>query len=275
VRDKGWSSWVTLLGSPVNGGFSAGNNLGIASIAAQAYLLLNSDTLVQPGAIELLLSAIGTQPQIGLVSPRLEGLDGVPQVSCFRNHSPFSELIQAAGTGFVTQMFKKYEVPLPVSDVPMQPEWTSFAGVLIRREVIEQVGLLDEGYFMYFEDVDYCRRARAAGWNILHWPQARVVHLRGKSSSVKSDLIARRRPSAYLYASRTRYFTLYYGWLGLGLANLFWLAGRSISLIRELVGHKLPHTCEYEARDIWKNWLNPLHRSTDTSSERARMNRLQ
>ena len=258
ITKNSWNQWVQIVPSPINGGFSAGNNLGIKAVIADAYLLLNSDTIVRPGAIKSLLEAMQAHPEAGLVSPRLEWSDSTPQISCFQYHSPFSELIASAATGPITKLLKNYDVPIPVSDTPIEPDWTSFACVLIRREVIEQIGLMDEGYFMYFDDIDYCRRARNAGWKILHYPQARVVHLRGGSGSVKADLAARKRPKFYLYASRSRYFAKFYGPFGLFLANLFWLTGRTISLARELVGNKKPHTCEYEAQDIWMNWYQPM-----------------
>jgi GT2 family glycosyltransferase len=261
IDSHAWHSWVQIIASPVNGGFSAGNNLGIKAIAAEAYLLLNSDTLVRPGAIASFLEAIAAYPEVGLFSPRLEWSDGTPQISCFHYHSPISELIDAAATSLVTQLLQPYNVPLPVSDTAMEPDWTSFACVLIRRAVIEQIGLMDEGYFMYFDDVDYCRQVKQAGWHIRHIPQARVVHLRGGSSSVKADVVACKRPRSYLYASRARYFAKFYGLPGLWLANLFWLAGRGISAVRELVGNKLPHTCEYQAQDIWTNWRDPMKTS--------------
>ncbi|VXD21640.1 Glycosyl transferase, family 2 [Planktothrix serta PCC 8927] len=261
ITDHHWFSWVKLLASPVNGGFSAGNNLGMKAIEADAYLLLNSDTIVRPGAISSLLHAWKTHPEAGLISPRLEWPDSTPQISCFRYHSPLSQLIDAAATGPVTKLFQQYDVPMEVSNTSFEPEWTSFACVLIRREVIQQIGFMDEGYFMYFDDVDYCRRVHQAGWQILHWPEARVVHLRGGSGSVKADMAARRRPRPYLYASRSRYFAKFYGIVGLWLTNLLWLVGRSLSWVRELVGNKKPHTCEFQAQDIWINCLTPLNSS--------------
>ena len=257
IAENQWD-FVRVVPSSINGGFSAGNNLGIKAVRADAYLLLNSDTIVRSGAIASLLQAMATNPEAGLISPRLEWLDGTPQISCFRYLSPVSELIKAARTGLITKLLDKYDVPLPVSDKPIKPQWTSFACVLVRHEVVEQIGLMDEGYFMYFDDVDYCRKAMNAGWQILHWPQARVVHLRGGSSSVKAELAARKRPKSYYYASRTRYFTTFYGSVGLAIANTFWLAGRSISFARELIRSKQPHTCEREAQDIWQNWRNPM-----------------
>lgn len=258
VKQNQWNNWVTIVPSPVNGGFSAGNNVGIKAVDAQAYLLLNSDTIVRPGAIATLYEVMEKYPEAGLISPRLEWPDETPQISCFRNHSPISELINSAATGFITKMLKSFDVPIPVSDEPFEPDWTSFACVLIRREVIEQIGLMDEGYFMYYDDVDYCRMARNAGWQVVHYPKARVVHLRGGSGSLKADVAARKRPPAYRYESRSRYFAKFYGYSGLWIANLFWLIGRSVSLVREWVGNKKPHTCKLQARDIWTNWRNPM-----------------
>lgn len=258
IATNGWTDWSNVIPSPVNGGFSAGNNLGIKSIDAEAYLLLNSDTLVRPGAIATLLDTMEQHPEAGLISPRLEWPDATPQISCFRYQSPFSEFIASACTGLLTSLLNRFDVPLDVSERLTTPEWTSFACVLIRKEVIDQVGLMDEGYFMYYDDIDYCRQARKAGWEILHNPAAHVVHLRGGSSSVKSEMANRTRPRPYLYASRSRYFSKYYGPFGLLMANGMWLLGRSVSLLRELVGQKQPHICDHTAQDIWMNWMNPL-----------------
>jgi N-acetylglucosaminyl-diphospho-decaprenol L-rhamnosyltransferase len=258
IVKKQWNGWVNLIASPINGGFSAGNNVGINAISAECYLLLNSDTIVRPGAISSLLKALEQNPEAGLISPRLEWPDGTSQISCFRYHSLVSELINSAATGPITSLFLNYNVPIPVSDSPFEPQWVSFACVLIRREIIEQIGLMDEGYFMYFDDVDYCRRAKEAGCQVLYWPDAHVVHLRGGSGSVKSDIAERKRPPVYLYASRSRYFARFYGIVGLWVANLFWLMGRTVSFMRELIWQRPTHICKYAEQDIWINWRNPL-----------------
>lgn len=259
IADNGWSPWAQLVPSPVNGGFSAGNNVGIQAVAARNYLLLNSDTIVRPGAIAALESAAATYPDAGIISPRLEWPDGEPQISCFRYRSPVSELIEAAATGPVTQALAGFDVPIPVSDDSFEPQWTSFACVWVRQAVVEKVGLMDEGYFMYFDDIDYCRRTWEAGWRIRHWPAARVVHLRGGSGSVKTEIANRKRPRPYLYASRSRYFAKFYGGhVGLLLANAGWYGGRGISMLRELLGNRDCHLCEGTASDIWIGWRLPL-----------------
>ncbi len=256
ISARGWDRWVRLIRSQVNGGFSAGNNLGMQSADAEFYLLINSDAIVRRGAIASLLHAMHHRTDAGIISPRLEWPDGTPQMSCFRNRTPGSEMLAAASTGPLTKLMRAFnvrEVAMPIPDGPIEPAWTSFACVLIRRTMLEQIGPMDERYFMYLEDNDYCRRARRAGWTILHWPAARVVHLRhGLTDSARE-----RRPNFY-YSSRARYFARHYGIAGLWLANLLWMAGRAVSLLREAVGNKNPHTCKAEWRDIWTNWPRPM-----------------
>lgn len=259
IRDKGADKSVKLIESPDNGGFAAGNNIGIQNCEAKFYLLLNSDTLVREGALARLMEAMSSDAGIGLVSPRLEWPDGEPQESCFRYHRPISELIGSAGTGFVTRLLTRYEVPVRVSDERSFPEWTSFACVMIRREVLDRVGLLDAGFFMYFEDVEFCFRARKDGWRILNEPAAHVVHLRGGSSPVKSRARLRKQLPRYFYESRTRYFYEVYNQAGLVAANLCWTLGWMISSLRSLLQKEyLSPNCKSQWRDIWINFLTPM-----------------
>jgi len=260
LSERRWGSWVQLERSEINGGFAYGNNVGIKAVSADHYLLLNSDTLVRPGAIEKLLKAMGDRSEAGIVSPRLEWPDGGAQSSCFYYQSPIKELLSAAATGPVSKLFGNRDHALAIRDEPMLTPWTSFACVMIRKQVIDQVGLLDEDYFMYYEDDDYCRRTTGAGWDILNWPDAHVVHLRGGSGPVKKLTAQRKRRPKYLYASRARYFAKFYGRPGLWAANLLWHLGRVIALARELIGHKKPHACKMQWRDIWINGWDPLKR---------------
>ncbi len=257
--DKEKWQWATVVTAPGNNGFSAGNNFGMQAVDAAAYFLVNSDTLARPNVLATLHTAFAERPRAGLISPRLEWPDETPQISCFRYHSPTSEFLEAAKTGPISKLLPNYSVAIPIQDRPIYPEWTSFASVVVRQAVIDEVGWMDEGYFMYFEDVDYCRRVRAAGWDIVHLPDARMVHLRGGTSDVKAATIAGKRRPAYFYRARSRYFAKFYGGsVGLWRANISWLFGRTIALLRETIGNKQPHTVDNEARDIWTNWKDPL-----------------
>jgi N-acetylglucosaminyl-diphospho-decaprenol L-rhamnosyltransferase len=258
INSSRYTSQHQLLEHKSNNGFSSGNNIGINESSSEFVLLLNSDTIVRPGAIELLVKTLQDNPQMGMASPRLEWPDGSPQESCFRFHRPINELIRSAATGPITSVLKRYEVPLRVSDKASFPEWTSFACVLIRRQVFEDIGLLDEEFFMYFEDVDFCKRAHEAGWQIIHNPNAHVVHLRGGSSPVKSQTAKKKRLPRYFYESRSRYYHKHFGRFGLFRANIYWHLGWLVAMGRKLFSSSYqPNICEKQWRDIWTNFCNP------------------
>ncbi len=250
---------IDLIESKVNTGFSGGNNLGINHIEAEHYLLLNSDTIVRKGAIEVLLQAASKDNETGLFSPRLEWLDTTPQESCFKFHSPVSEFTSSAGTGAITHLLKKYSVAKPITNVNSYCDWTSFACVLIKAEVFQNTGLMDDKFFMYFEDMAFCYHAKQAGWSILNIPSAHVVHLRGGSSPVKKQAKLRKRLPRYFYESRARCFYLVYGHFGLLLANIMWTFGFIISLSRSVFSSGyIPNRSASQWKDIWTNFFNPL-----------------
>ncbi len=263
IAANGWSDWIELTAIHPNRGFTGGNNAILEPALASEnppdyFLLLNADTIVRPGALKQLIDAADAAPEVGIIGPRLEGEDGEPQVSAFRFHRPLSELIRAADTGPITRVFAGHEVVIGVPNEPMDVEWVSFACALVRRQVFQAVGTFDEGYFLYFDDPDLCRRADAAGWTVRHWPSARVVHLCGQSNPlVERERLKTRRPS-YFYVSRTRYFAKYYGRSGLAAANMLWLVGRMVSLLRKVCERKQQRTCKLEWRDIWTNFWSPL-----------------
>lgn len=267
VQQNRATNWVRLIDAGQNTGFSGGNNIGINSIKSKQYLLLNSDTVVRSGAIKLLTDGANKDPKVGMVSPRLEWEDATPQESCFRFHTPMSELITSASTSVITKLFSKYVVPQPIVEQPNFYQWTSFACVLIKAEVLEQIGLLDEEFFMYFEDVEFSYRAVKADWKILNIPHAHVVHLRGGSSPLKSQAKLRKRLPRYFYESRTRYFYLLYGYGGLFAANILWSLGSVIALVRSMFSKRYKsNIAEKQWRDIWINFFKPTKQYTHPDS---------
>ena len=240
---------IKLIESERNVGFSAGVNIGIRSIEASYYLLLNSDAYPRKSAISKLVRCCRDNP-LSIIYPSLQFPDGEPQRNYFKDHSYLSEVIDAAQTGLVTAFLKRWDVSSAnanTSDVG----WVSFACVLIPKSVFELCGLLDEGFFLYYEDAEFCRRVRLKGITFVHAPGVNFVHLRGQSGTVKSDISLRRRLPMYYYQSRSYYFRKHNGRLGLFLANLCWYMGRCVSLLRELVKNKLPHLPPFAHRDIW------------------------
>ncbi|MBK0329343.1 glycosyltransferase family 2 protein [Rhodobacteraceae bacterium F11138] len=249
---------IELIRSGVNTGFSGGHNMGMSALDTDWYLLLNSDGVLRRGFLKALQAAAGSKPDIGMITPQIETDDGNIQVSCFRFHSPWSELIRGAGSGPVTRILKNHVVALQPPVNPEQIEWASFACILLNARMVKQIGPMDEGYFLYFEDAEYCLRARRAGWSIAQDTQAVMVHYRGGSGPVKALEQARKRLPPYFYASRTRFYRQAYGIFGPWLANLMWSAGRLMAQVRQLLGKPAPRRIEAEPRDIWTNALRPL-----------------
>jgi GT2 family glycosyltransferase len=255
IAERGWHRWARVVRSPINAGFAAGNNVGIKAIEAQTYLLLNSDTIVRDGAIQAITQTLNTHPEVHMLGPRLEWPDGTHQISTFRYRTPLTELVSASQSGFLGRRFIGHVVALELDAWAEGLDWVSFACVAIRREVIDRIGLLDEGYFMYFEDMAYCRKATRAGFTIAYQPEARVVHLRGGSSPVKEATQRKKRRPLYFYNARSHYFRSFYGLLGHMLANVFWLLGYLLGSLRGRSG-----AVQHEWKDIW---ATPTHSMGD------------
>jgi len=202
------------------------------------------------------------RPDAGLIGSAMVNSEGVHDDSAFHFIHPITELIRSAQTGVISRLLPKFNPYFSVSEPVPEPDWLGFACVLIRREIIDQVGLLDDEIFMYFEDVDYCHRVKAMGWNIIYWKRSKIVHLLGGSSEFSGKESTRKRAPRFYYESRTRYFMKHYGYIGLVSANIAWTLGRLIALSRQLLGNKRIHHRENAFSDIWINFLNPYKRST-------------
>ena len=250
---------LRFLRSEVNGGFAAGHNLGMAAAPeAEFHLILNSDALLRPGFFDSILKVARARTDAGLIAPRLEDEDGTVQISLFRFASPGSELIRGAGSGPVTTLLRRHVVSLGTNPDPEDIDWASFACVLLRGEMVREIGPMDEGYFLYFEDAEYALRARRAGWRIAVAPEARAVHFRGGSGPVKMMQKARKRLPDYYWRSRARFLAQAYGPLGPAMGNLGWAAGRGLTQLRRLGGKSVYQPHEGEWRDIWTGMTRPL-----------------
>ena len=178
--------WVRLIASDRNLGFAAANNLAIREADTEFVLLLNSDTLVPAGAIDALVLALESDTGAVAAGPRLVGADGRPEISFGPMLGPFNELRQkvlgrlydrrvAGAVALVTRATRRRHYP----------DWVSGACLLVRRADALAAGLLDDRYFLYAEDVDFCAALRALGRRILFTPDAEVVHLRGASGRTR------------------------------------------------------------------------------------------
>ena len=243
IAQAGWHNWVSFEALDRNGGFAYGNNAAIQPALQSPQppdyvFLLNPDTIVRPGAVRALVEFLEQHPQIGIVGSRLEHLDGTPQHSAFRFHTLWSELDQGLALGLVTTLLSCWVIAPPISDAAGPADWVSGASFMVRRAVFEDIGLLDDGYFMYFEEVDFCLRAQQAGWPCWYVPQGRVVHLVGQSSGVQDPQRPRQRLPQYWFDSRQRFFLKHYGWFYTVLTDAAWLLGFSLWRVRRIVQRK-------------------------------------
>jgi GT2 family glycosyltransferase len=173
---------VRLIALPRNVGFSAGNNVGIRATSGDLILLLNSDTIVPPGAIDRLVERLAAHPSAAVAGPRLIDGRGRTELSFGPMISPFGELRQKALTRLYEGGFTPVEHWVArVTSSERYVDWVSGACLIVKRPEAEAVGLLDERYFLYTEDVDFCASIRARGRRILFTPHSEIIHLRGRA----------------------------------------------------------------------------------------------
>lgn len=238
VRSRNWTSWIDVRALPRNGGFAYGNNAAIR-IAREArpdlrtVVLLNPDTVVKPGALKALVDYLEARPRVGIAGGGIDAPDGSREASSHRFPSPLGELEGAAAFGPLSRLLRRYAVTPGRREEPHACDWVSGAFLAVRTEVLDDIGMMDEGFFLYFEETDFCRRAVEAGWDCRCVPAARIVHFEGASTQIKKK---KRRRSAYWLASRRRYFAKAYGPAGLIAADLLYALGRSTRLVRRALG---------------------------------------
>jgi N-acetylglucosaminyl-diphospho-decaprenol L-rhamnosyltransferase len=258
IQTQGWQKWASVIASDRNGGFAYGNNLAIRPALASSHspdyiLLLNPDTIVRPAAIKILLDFMNENPQVGIAGSRLEEPDGTPQHSAFRFHNIFSEFDSGLRLGVITKVLNQWIIAPPVSDEACKTDWLAGASMMIRREVFEAVGLMDEEYFMYYEEVDFCLQARKAGWYCWYVPQSRVVHFVGQSSGVTNTKIIPKRRPQYWFDSRRRYFLKNHGWFYTALADSFWMLGFVLWRGRRIIQQKPDRDPPLLLKDFFHN----------------------
>ena len=241
IIDNDWSAWCTLTAISPNLGFTGGNNAILrpamqSADPPQYFLLLNADTIVRPNALKAMLDFMDQHPTVGVAGCRLEELDGTPQRSAFRFLSPASEFEEGLKLGLVSRLLDRWLVAPPVRDQAFATDWVSGACMIVRKEVFRDIGLLDEGYYTYFDDCDFCFNARRKGWPTWYVPSARVVHLKGRSTGVKNKDPDRLPP--YYFEARRRYFLKNHGPIYAAWADVGQIMGLALWRTRALLTGK-------------------------------------
>jgi len=218
--------WVKLIKSPENLGFSRGNNVGIRQCQGRYIALVNPDVQVLPGCLDALADFLDQNPKVGNVGPRVLNPDMTLQSTCRRFPTLWNNFCSA--TGLATK-FKDSRFFAGEHMFYFQHDRTLAVDILvgcfsmIRRETFRTVGLLDEGLFMYGDDVDWCRRAWKAGWKVVFYPGARAIHDRGKTTAPFPVRFAVAQQKSVLY-----YWSKHHGFFGV-------FGIRSITLFHHLV----------------------------------------
>jgi GT2 family glycosyltransferase len=241
-----------------NGGFSWGCNAGIRPYledepAPDYVLLLNPDAYVREGAIAALLEFMDARPDVGVAGSRLENGEGDHEQSAFRFPSAVSEMLQGFKLGVLTTLLDERQLLYNLGEEPKQVDWVCGAAMIIRREVFDDIGLLDEGYFLYFDDVDFCFRARQAGWSVFYVPESVVVHLEAQATGITHEREEKRRYPDYYFYSRRRFFVKNRGKLEAALADLAFLGGYTTFRIRRVIQRKPYEEPPYFWRDFLRN----------------------
>lgn len=223
---------VTFIEAPSNGGFGAGHNIGfravLAEYAPEFIYIVNSDAFCEPNTIDALIAHLRTTPNAGAAGSRMSDKAGDLQYSAFRFPSASSEFENAARTGPITRVLRRHLITMPHQDTPFQADWVSGASVMFRSSALQDCGGFDEGFFLYFEELDLFQRFAQNGWQVWHVPHSHLVHLEGASTRLGTQP---RKPT-YWFNSRWRYYARYHGTLGALWITLARCVGGAIYRLR-------------------------------------------
>jgi GT2 family glycosyltransferase len=269
IRREGWESWVTLVEAPRNGGFAYGNNLGFAYAcrrnAPDYFHMLNPDTLVKEGAIAALVRFLENHPDVGIVGSSFENGDGSDWPFAFRFPSLLSEIDSGIKSGVVSRLLRRWAVVRTMDPGARRIDWGAGASMMVRKAVIDDIGGLDENYFLYFEETDFCWRARRAGFPMWYVSNSRVVHIGGQSTKVTERNAAVKRLPAYWFESRRRYFMVTGGLFRALLIDLAAIASTAVGELKLLLQGRKDQVVPHYIGDLWHHSV--IHRHNRRAPE--------
>jgi N-acetylglucosaminyl-diphospho-decaprenol L-rhamnosyltransferase len=241
IHDNGWESWVDLTEVYPNRGFTGGNNLLIrpaleSPLPPDYIILLNSDTIVKEHALDELVAFMDSHPEVGIAGSQMLWPDGTVRSSPFRFPGIATELDRGLRLGIVTKLLSPWGLEPPKPKVSSPVEWVSGASMILRRTMLEEIGLLDDGLYTYFDDIDICWRARKAGWQTWYVVESKVIHLGGSSTGVTAKAVDRR--PTYWFQARRRCLLTMYGNVYTALVDATFIVANALFRVRRWIQRK-------------------------------------
>lgn len=238
INTPGWDR-VEVHQSGNNGGFGAGNNFAINyardNFDELEYIyILNSDAFPDKDAIQLLINFLDNNTNYGFAGSYIYGIDGVPHDTAFRFPSALGEFEGSIRFGPVSKILNQYRVPLGIPESSCDVDWLAGASILMRIKTLEEIGIFDETFFLYFEETDLCLRAQRKGWPTRYVLESRVAHVGSASTGMKKW----QRIPSYWLDSRKHYFKKNHGTLGFAFATLLRVIGGGLYTLRCAIQRK-------------------------------------
>ena len=231
--------WTYLIEESENVGFTRGNNIALEAATGRHVLLLNPDTVVHGDALNRLVAYLDENPDVGIVGPRVLNDDGTTQSTRRRFPTPITALFESTWLqGFAPRRLLDdfYVADMPDDDT-FAVDWVQGCALMARRAVYDEIGPLDEGYIMYSEELDWCKRATLDRWSVVYVGEATITHYGGKSTEQ-----VQASKHVYFQQSKIRYFRKYNGATTAFGLRLFLLLSYSTQIalegLKALVGHK-------------------------------------
>lgn len=269
VAARGWGEGglVRVVASPVNGGFGAGNNIGLRmgmsdGRAPEYFYILNSDAFPDAGCVAALLEHLESHPRAGIACSHIRGEDDIVHTTAFRFPGIAGEFVDAARLGLIERLLPNVSVPMPQPQTTQQVDWSAGASMMLRATMLREIGTFDETFFLYFEETDLCLRAARAGWTCWYIPESRVVHIGSVSTGMKTTA---RMPS-YWYDSRRHYFIKNHGRFYATLALLAHLSGGVLHRLRMGLAGRRPQDPNWFLRDMLAHATTPYRLSPEDRS---------
>jgi N-acetylglucosaminyl-diphospho-decaprenol L-rhamnosyltransferase len=243
LAGEGWTGWAQLVAAPVNGGFAYGNNVAMQRALAGAkppdlFWLLNPDTVAQPGSLRTLTEFMVAHPQVGICGGGIDEADGTPWSYAFRFPGILAEIDRGFAFGPVSKLLSRWSTMRRIEHQPERVDWVSGASMMLRAAAVRRLGPMDEGYFLYFEETDYCLRAARAGIECWYEPRSRIMHIAGQSTAVTAKTDRPARVPRYWFESRRRYFAKNHGRGYAILTDLAWMTAYVLGRARSWLQRK-------------------------------------